>query len=192
MADRPGILDRLLRGDPGIPRAAGQLPPRKVAWLNPLQLLRTGYHVWLVSAATGIIDRREMLAALDRRSAAREDHSESVLIAGTHTDAVLADEKQYDVDGLWLDFLADVGDSWEATYAVASLLVDPHLRDKFPESARRDLPEKFGPAHIVVLGGDLVYPMGSRDAYRRRFEAGRFSSPRTRGASSASKYQGLC
>ena len=84
---------------------------------------------------------------------------------------MLADKSGYEADGFWLDFLADVGDSWEATYAVASLLVDPQLRNKFPESARRDIPEKFGPAQVVVLGGDLVYPMASRDGYRRRFQA---------------------
>jgi hypothetical protein len=171
MADRPGILDRLLQRNPGVPLAAGLLPPRKVAWLNPLQLLRTGYHVWLVSAATGILDRREMLAALDRRTVASENPSPGVLIPGQHTDAVLADLKRHEKDGLWLDFLADVGDSWEATYAVASLLVDPDLRGKFPQSARRDIPDKFGPADVVVFGGDLVYPMASRDGYRRRFQA---------------------
>ena len=72
---------------------------------------------------------------------------------------------------MWVDFLADVGDSWEATYAVASLMVDPNLRGKFPESARQDIPEQFGPAQVVVVGGDLVYPMASRDGYRRRFQA---------------------
>ena len=96
MADRPGILDRLLRGNPGIPLAAGQLPPRKVAWLNPLQLLRTGYHVWLVSAATGIIDRREMLAALDRRPIQAEDPFPSVLSPGTKIDAVLTDPSRHE------------------------------------------------------------------------------------------------
>ena len=72
---------------------------------------------------------------------------------------------------MWVDFLADVGDSWEATYAVASLMVDPNLRGKFPESARQDIPKQFGPAQVVVVGGDLVYPMASRDGYRRRFHA---------------------
>jgi hypothetical protein len=188
MAAGPGVLDRLLRGIPGVPTAAGHLPPKKVAWLNPLQLLRTGYHVWLVTAATGIIDRREMLAALDRRSVPTEPGPRtlaaldcngvpiepappSVLIPGTNIDAVLANPAQCENDGLWVDFLADVGDSWEATYAVASMLVDPDLRSKFPESARGDLPKKLGPAEVVVLGGDLVYPMATRDSYRRRFRA---------------------
>src|SRR5207342_2798626 len=115
MADRQGILDRLLQGRFGVPLAAGQLPPRKVAWLNPLELLRTGYHVWLVTAATGILDRREMLAALDRRTVAAEDVLPSVFKPGLHTDAVLVDREYYEEHGIWLDFLADVGDSWEAT-----------------------------------------------------------------------------
>jgi hypothetical protein len=171
MSDRQGILDRLLRRSPGVPLAAGHLPPKKVAWLNPLQLLRTGYHVWLVTAGTGIIDRREMLAALDRSTVPTDPSPESVLIPGTHVDAVLADPARYEHDGLWLDFVADTGDSWEATYAVASLLVDRHLWRRFPPSARKDFPGKFGPADVVALGGDLVYPMASRDAYRRRFRA---------------------
>jgi alpha-beta hydrolase superfamily lysophospholipase len=152
--------------------AAGHLPPKKVAWLNPLQLVRTGYSVWLVTAGTGILDRREMLAALDQSTVRKEDGpSSTVLNSGTKIDAVLADREKAAKEGVWIDFLADVGDSWEATYAVASLLVDPLLRGKFPESARHDLHEKFGPAGIVVLGGDLVYPVASRDRYRRRFRA---------------------
>ncbi len=171
MAERPGLFDRLLREDPGVPLAAGQLPPRKVAWLNPLQLLRTGYQVWLVTAGTGIIDRREVMAALDRSTVPADSSPPGVLTRGSHIDAVLVDPADAERNGLWLDFVADVGDSWEATYAVASMLADPQLRASFPESAAKELPSSFGPAAVVVVGGDLVYPRATRDGYRRRFRA---------------------
>ena len=142
-----------------------------MAWLNPLQLVRTGYHRWLVTAGTGILDRREMLAVLDRHTVRNTSAAPTVLVSGTEVDAVFADPERAAADGVWLDFLADVGDSWEATYAVASLVVDPSLVGKFPESARQKLPKTFKAADIVVMGGDLVYPVASRARYRRRFRA---------------------
>src|SRR5690349_6224352 len=130
---RPGILDRLLRRHPGIPVVAGQLPPRKVAWLNPLQLLDTGYHVWLSTAGTGLIDRRELLAALHSETVRVPDEPGCLFKRAERIDAALADPQQFERDGLWVDFVADVGDSWQATYAVASLLVHPDLLSMFPE-----------------------------------------------------------
>src|ERR671910_382611 len=44
------------------PIEAKELPPKKVAWLQPGQLVRTAYHVWLSTIASEYLDRRETLA----------------------------------------------------------------------------------------------------------------------------------
>ncbi len=142
------------------PFAAGELPPKKVAWLHPFQLLRSSYHVWLSTIAKEYIDRRETLAALDALQAPRD--LLGALKPWSSFDASLSDELLQ--RGVWIDFVADIGDSWNATYATALLL------------ARRSLkvqgePDELPSAHVVVLGGDLVYPTPSRDQYRRKMRS---------------------
>ena len=141
------------------PFPAGELPPRKVAWLHPWQLVRTAYHAWLSSVAAEYLDRRETLAALDNARAPRKVPTKAVVRPGKKIDAFV--RRAAPEDGVWIDYVADIGDSWEATYAVLKLLVTPNLRV-------RGLDAELNPANIVVLGGDLVYPTPSRDRYRRR------------------------
>jgi hypothetical protein len=145
--------------DASPPFLAGERPPKAVAWLHPLQLLRTSYHVWLSTTAKEFIDRRETVAALDRAAVPRESYPVCCLAATTTYDAKLPDEIAS--KGVWIDFLADIGDSWNATYATTKLIVKPTLT----------LPGQPGPlpaASAVVIGGDLVYPTPSRSRYRLR------------------------
>jgi alpha-beta hydrolase superfamily lysophospholipase len=179
-----------LGGRRGVPTAAGELPLKKVAWLNPLELLRTGYHTWLVTAGSGLIDRREMLAALDHGEyipideyqpdtryrtqeswRTKTDLLPCIVARGQHIDGFISPPPGKATDGLWVDFVADVGDSWEATYATASLIADPNLCTNIPLTLPDGQPTTSPPAQVVVLGGDLVYPRATRDAYRRRLRA---------------------
>ncbi|HMA11190.1 MAG TPA: hypothetical protein VKO83_04840 [Steroidobacteraceae bacterium] len=57
----------------------------------------------------------------------------------------------------WLDYVADLGDGWNATYAVASAMAEESLLDT-----------RAG--DVLVMGGDEVYPYPSRNAYARRTE----------------------
>ena len=144
------------------PLDAGELPPKKVAWLHPLQLLRTGYNVWLSTMAKEYIDRRETLAALRLAKMPVDGLPEAVLKRGGTIDASYPKEQH--TSELWIDFVADIGDSWEATHAVAAMMAKPHLRVRgYEEPLRR--------ADVVVLGGDLVYPTPSRERYRRRMRS---------------------
>lgn len=68
--------------------------------------------------------------------------------------------RQPGLDGeLWLDYVADIGDGFNATYSVAYLLAQPSLTVDGHELPRGDL---------LVLGGDLVYPTASMDRYEDR------------------------
>jgi hypothetical protein len=57
----------------------------------------------------------------------------------------------------WLDYVADLGDGWNPTYAIADALSEEALLDTTRGS-------------VLVMGGDLVYPYPSREAYTRRTE----------------------
>jgi hypothetical protein len=62
----------------------------------------------------------------------------------------------------WFDFVADTGDGWNPTYAVARLLAEPTLT-----VGKEVLPA----GRILVMGGDQVYPTASRDEYQARLIA---------------------
>jgi calcineurin-like phosphoesterase family protein len=151
------------------PFDAGQLPPKKVAWLHPGQLIRTAYHAFLSTVATEFLDRREMLAAMDAG-----DPPAGVGMVGQ---TLVHDQETHRAEGrtfrvpdaltqcpVWIDYVADIGDSWEATYSTVVLLARQHLRIRGHDG---ELPA----ANIVVLGGDLVYPTPSRERYRTRLRS---------------------
>ncbi len=60
---------------------------------------------------------------------------------------------------MWVDFVADLGDGFDATYAIACLLaqetlkVDGHLTHR---------------GQVLVMGGDEVYPNATRKAYKQK------------------------
>jgi hypothetical protein len=58
----------------------------------------------------------------------------------------------------WLDYVADLGDGWNPTYAIA----DAMSRESLLETRA---------GRLLVMGGDQVYPYPSRDAYARRTES---------------------
>jgi hypothetical protein len=97
------------------PFAAGELPPRKVAWLHP-QLIRTACHAWLSTVAAEYLDRRETplrSTTFDRQSTSIPTGRHSRVRSSTHFCACFQRR-------VWIDYVSDIGDSWEATYAVLS------------------------------------------------------------------------
>ncbi len=139
------------------PLKPGELFPKKIAWLQPVQLLRTAYHVWLSTMAQEYLDRRETLAALHGVRERQLEGPELALMPGTWIDGYIPHPDR----DVWVDYVADIGDSWDATYAVANLLVDANL-------AVRGHGTGLNPGDVVVLGGDLIYPTPTRDGYRKR------------------------
>src|SRR5690606_11832497 len=115
-------------------------PQRPVSWLNPGLLVRTGVRVGLAYALGSYLDKRELQAALP---------SDTFGHSGTGE--------------LWLDFTADGGDGFDATYSVAYLMAQPKLA---VDGADGTLPR----GDLLVLGGDQVYPAASARAYDERWK----------------------
>ena len=168
-----------------------EVPPTRVAWLHPLQLLRTVYHSILSTAGTGLLDRRDVQAAQPPvydgypsvtwlRGAPLDDPGAT----GTQSHSRKESSADYLIPPpsspcapIWIDYVADIGDSWDATYATLSTLARSELRfailgpngqpiepGQIGSEATRSLPR----GHVLVLGGDQVYPTPSREAYRLR------------------------
>jgi hypothetical protein len=73
-------------------------------------------------------------------------------------------------DDFWFDFVADVGDGWDSTYAVASALANDHeLVYKDRDGQEQKAMARCG--EVLVFGGDEVYPTASRNAYEQRLVA---------------------
>jgi len=66
---------------------------------------------------------------------------------------------------LWVDWLADTGDGFNATYATATLLAREELTVSTPDGGDVTLPR----AALLVLGGDLAYPAAAPAEYLNRF-----------------------
>lgn len=119
------------------PQQLGFTPQRPVGWLAPLLLLNTGLRTLMAILFGAYLDKRELQNAL----------------AGDSF-------RQPGVDGeLWLDYVADLGDGFNATYSVAYLLAQPQL-----EVDGRVLPR----GQVLLMGGDQVYPVANGEGYESR------------------------
>ncbi len=119
------------------PEELGFTPRPPVPWLAPVLLAATGARVALAEQFGAYLDKRELQYAFPKQL---HDHS-----AG---------------EELWFDFVADVGDGFDATYSVAHLMAQPAL-----EVDGLRLPR----GEALVMGGDQVYPTPSGQAYEDRF-----------------------
>ncbi|MEU6621055.1 hypothetical protein ABZ926_09810 [Streptomyces litmocidini] len=118
-------------------------PREPVRWLAPKELARTAVKVGLAAVFANYSDKREIQGALE---------------AGLLR-APLADPG---AEEIWIDFVADLGDGFEATCSVASALAADRLAVAGPGSCPR--------GSLLVLGGDQVYPVASASAYEDRMK----------------------
>jgi len=128
---------------PGDERALGFEPKPMVRWFDPVILLDAALRVVLSSVFGAYADKRELQAAIEP-----PPHE-----YGSGDDGAL-----------WLDFVADLGDGFDSTYAVASLLGRERL-----QLADGDSPSELPRGRMLVMGGDQVYPSPTREDYENRF-----------------------
>ncbi|HEY0782438.1 MAG TPA: metallophosphoesterase [Thermoanaerobaculia bacterium] len=115
--------------------------PRAVMtdWLGPGQLSRTGIMAVVSGVFGAYADQRSSMAALDTKPR-YFDYSH--------------------LDDLWLDYVADLGDGFDATHTIARLLAQPSLTPRGGPALPR--------GRLLVLGGDEVYPTSGMEAYKQR------------------------
>jgi hypothetical protein len=122
-------------------RELGFEPQKATRWFSPGVLTRSGLKVGVTSVFGSFLDKRELQYARP---------------AGP-------DLRYADRDELWIDYVADTGDGFDATATVAWHVAQSELR---PEGADTPLPR----GDILVLGGDEVYPAASTEGYEQRLE----------------------
>lgn len=148
-------LTRLVPGQRSGPPSASAAAPRGddpatgferrpgTLWLEPRLLLQSALQV-LVSGLLGRYqDKREQMGAVA---------ASGYLDLSTDADGRTADE-------VWVDYVSDTGDGFDATYAVASLIGRPSLELDGVHAPR---------GRLLVMGGDQVYPAADVDEYEER------------------------
>jgi hypothetical protein len=118
-----------------------------VGWYDPPQLIRTGVLVLVSQQFALHADNREV-QALAMPHAEPTDYADHVAAA----------------DDLWIDFVADCGDGWNSTYAVASEVAKDSLSVTLPDG--EEVETRRG--KILVFGGDLIYPTPTGQGYDNR------------------------
>jgi hypothetical protein len=80
------------------------------------------------------------------------------------------DHDEVPVDEFWFDYVADVGEGWNPTYAVAvgvshGLSFDGNTKRLKLEGSREGM---LPAGELLVMGGDEIYPSASHSEYERR------------------------
>lgn len=143
----PDIIDRLIRGK----------LPQMVDWFDPGLLAKVGVRAVISATLGSYTDQRLIQAATDIASEAelkaRYDYSET----GRPADRMPTDAE----GGVWVDYIADLGDGFEATYAMAYLLAADQLKVR---GEAQPLPA----GKLLIMGGDQVYPDATKQEYHTR------------------------
>ncbi|MEU6246522.1 metallophosphoesterase [Glycomyces sp. NPDC047010] len=125
------------------------VPQKPVRWLSPRTLIDTSMRFGLARVFGGYVDKREIIGG---RPQPVYDHSGA--------------------EELWIDYVADIGDGFNATYSVAYLMAQDEL-----DVGGERLPR----GSVLVMGGDEVYPAGDWVEYEQRmkgpYEAANPGSP---------------
>ena len=137
--------------------------PRMTSWFRPDLLTKLLWRVIVSDLFGQYADRRLIVAALDPVPGdelvhrARQFYPEAVFEKEEDRPPTILNPDQ---DGaVWVDFVADLGDGFDATFAIASLLARETLTVE-------DL--KLPRGQLLIMGGDEVYPNADPIFYRRQ------------------------
>lgn len=123
-------------------------PQTSTRWLSPPELIRAGVKVVISLVFADYDDKREIQGSLPATSL-----------------RLLPDDEPPE-DDVWLDYMADTGDGFDATYTVSLMLGADELTVAAAERGAAPLTLPRG--SMLVLGGDEVYPTASTKAYEDR------------------------
>ncbi|MEQ1651253.1 MAG: hypothetical protein ABL897_02065 [Hyphomicrobium sp.] len=149
------VFDRLRSGD----------LPQMVDWFDPGLLAKVGVRTVISSTLGSYTDQRLMQAATDNVSDETELANRYNFSGEKFNGAgqLVPCERLTDNadDPVWIDYIADLGDGFEATYAMAYLLAADELK---VEGVEAPLPA----GKLLIMGGDQVYPDATKQEYEKR------------------------
>jgi Calcineurin-like phosphoesterase len=140
-----------------------------VGWYAPAQLAKTGVEV-AISTIFGRHSDHRLVEAM----AAGEDSEDFFDYSCYYTEEgreITADPSKKR-DSMWIDYVGDVGDGWNSTYAIAYNLAKTENSFTYTDSeTKKTLTAETKRGEVLIFGGDEVYPTASREEYDQRLVA---------------------
>ncbi len=132
---------------------------KMVGWFDVTVLIDAAKRAVLSSLFGEYADKRLIHAALEDVECLRNvNEDESQKFDLDVRDKIGKSEE----DGIWIDYVADLGDGFDSTYAIANLIGRKELKFDGMEPLPR--------ADILIMGGDQIYPTPTREDYECRLE----------------------
>ena len=154
------------------------MPQEPTRWLVPKLLALIGVQVALSTKFAEFFDRRDAqtgaLAHLTEATHADARPDARIGAVGNRPESrwsLLETEQGFDFTGteeLWLDYIADSGDGFDATTTIASLAARDTLTLPNPAGPGRAATHPTEAGAVLVLGGDQAYPFATMQEYRNR------------------------
>jgi hypothetical protein len=150
-----------------------------VGWYAPSQLAKTGVEV-AISTIFGRHSDHRLVEAMASGDDVPGDGGTGTIngsdrkpfydYSHCHLDdgQILKRDLDHKRNEIWIDYVGDVGDGWNPTYAVAYYMVGGRTFN-YTEAGtgkKRQVETKRG--DILIFGGDEVYPTASRKEYKDR------------------------
>ena len=147
------------------PAAASFQPLPMVGWYDPRQLVRTGLQV-AISTIFGRHSDRRLVEALASARPEIYDYTYHYKDDGHELCEMDESRKREEI---WIDYVADLGEGWNSTYAVAYYLSeDARELDYVDTESGEQRSARTERGSLLVFGGDLVYPAADRIEYDQR------------------------
>lgn len=131
-----------------------------VGWYEPGTLFRVGIRTMIASVFGQYADQRLIQAATDVAPI------ETIVNRYNYSNLAEADpERRVAIDeagAFWIDYIADIGDGFEPTYATAYLLAQSKLEIEGAGSLTA--------GSVLIMGGDQCYPQATREGYKQRLQ----------------------
>ncbi len=141
-----------------------------VRWFSPRLLTRAAYRDAVAGVFGQFADQRIIQSLSDSK------------LEDAGREAALATRYDYSHEPMkdgkfWLDYVADLGDGFDSTFSVATLLAADELQGAGNEPVngvagvkRLASDQRLDHGRIMIFGGDQVYPWPTWDAYHDRLE----------------------
>jgi hypothetical protein len=139
-----------------------------VGWYDPRQLVKTGMEVAVSTIFGRHSDQRlvEAMASGDEKK--RKFYDYTFYYKDDGGDVCEPDETQ-PRRSIWIDYVGDVGDGWNSTYAIAYHLAETGRTFTYRDRDSNDTHQaETKRGDLLIFGGDEVYPTASRKMYEER------------------------
>ena len=140
-----------------------------VGWYDPRQLAKTGVEV-AISTIFGRHSDHRLVEAMASGEADQPFYDYSCYYVDNDREICEPDLAQ-PRKSIWIDYVGDVGEGWNSTYAIAYYLSEPGRTFNYKVANGEEHTAETKRGDLLIFGGDEVYPTASRLEYDERLVA---------------------